>query len=134
MLHQTGNTPRDNRSAEEMLEIFRLPHPLPAYNQEAWYIATDTPDERAWNREIMYGSLLSGGLAGVSYEAYGMTRGNRESGIPARSGTQDCERRQQRQSYRRGGAASSGARQPRLELLRRTVSEHVGGRDVEVRR
>jgi hypothetical protein len=86
MLHQTGNTPRDNRSAEEMLEIFRLPHPLPAYNQEAWYIATDTPDERAWNREIMYGSLLSGGLAGVSYEAYGMTRGNRESGIPPAPG------------------------------------------------
>jgi len=86
MLHQTGNTPRDNRSAEEMLEIFRLPHPLPAYNQEAWYIATDTPDERAWNREIMYGSLLSGGLAGVSYEAYGMTRGNRESGIPPSRG------------------------------------------------
>jgi hypothetical protein len=78
MMHQAGNDPRDNRSSEEILEMFNLPKPLPAYNQEPWYVATDAPDERAWNRGIMYGSLLSGGLAGVAYEAYGMTRGNRE--------------------------------------------------------
>lgn len=79
MMHQAGNAPRDNRSSEEILEMFNLPNPIPAYNQEPWYVATDTPDERARNREIMYGSLFSGGLAGVAYEAYGMTRGNRES-------------------------------------------------------
>jgi len=79
MLHQAGNFPRDNASTEEILEMFRLPNPIPAYNQEPWYIATDTPGERARNREIMYGCLLSGGLAGVAYQAYGMTRGNRES-------------------------------------------------------
>ena len=79
MLHQAGNFPRDNRSSEEILEMFNLPHPLPAYNQEPWYVANDTPEERARNRETMYGCLLSGGLAGVAYEAYGMTRGNRES-------------------------------------------------------
>jgi hypothetical protein len=79
MMHQTGNMPRDNASAEEMLELFQLPNPIPAYNQEPWYIATDTPEDRAWSRGIMYGSLLSGGLAGVSYQAYGMPRGNREN-------------------------------------------------------
>ena len=79
MLHQTGNSPRDNKSADEMLEMFQLRNPIPAYNQEPWYVATDTPEERGWNRGIMYGSLLSGGLAGVAYEAYGMTRGNREA-------------------------------------------------------
>jgi hypothetical protein len=79
MMHQAGNFPRDNRSTEEVLEMFRLPKPIPAYNQEPWYIATDTPYERARNRAIMYGCLLSGGLPGVAYQAYGMTRGNRES-------------------------------------------------------
>jgi hypothetical protein len=86
MMHQAGNSPRDNRSTELILEMYNLPNPLPAYNQEAWYISTDTPDERAWNREIMYGNLLSGGLAGVSYEAYAMTRGNREAAIPPSPG------------------------------------------------
>jgi hypothetical protein len=79
MMHQAGNSPRDNRSSEEILEMFNLANPLPAYNQEPWYIANDTPDERARNRGIMYGNVLSGGLAGVAYEAFGMTRGNRES-------------------------------------------------------
>ena len=79
MMNLAGNNPRDNRSADEILEMFRLPNPLPAYNQEPWYIANDTPEERTRNREIMYGNLLSGGLAGVAYEAYGMTRGNREN-------------------------------------------------------
>jgi hypothetical protein len=79
MMHQAGNNPRDNRSADEILEMFNLPNPLPAYNQEPWYIANDTPEERACNREIMYGNLLSGGLAGIAYEVFGMTRGNRES-------------------------------------------------------
>jgi hypothetical protein len=86
MMHQAGNSPRDNRSAEEILEMFRLPNPIPAYNQEPWYVATDTPEERAWNRGIMYGSLLSGGLAGVAYEAYGMTRGNREINADVKRG------------------------------------------------
>lgn len=84
MLHQAGNFPRDNRSSEEILEMFHLPHPLPAYNQEPWYVANDTPEERARNRETMYGCLLSGGLAGVAYEAYGLTRGNRESSDTAK--------------------------------------------------
>lgn len=79
MMHLAGNNPRDNRSSEEILEMFHLPNPLPAYNQEPWYVADDTPDERARNRAAMYGCLLSGGLAGVAYEVYGLTRGNREN-------------------------------------------------------
>lgn len=77
-MNQAGNFPRDNRSCEEILEMYQLPHPLPCYNQEPWYVASDTPNERARNRATMYGCLLSGGLAGVAYEAYGLTRGNRE--------------------------------------------------------
>ena len=111
MLHQTGNTPRDNRSAEEMLEIFRLPHPIPAYDQEPWYVATDTPDEQTWNREIMYGSLLSGGLAGVAYEAYGMTRGNRESGVPLSPGREIA-----------GGQSSATKSAMKRDLVRRPAA------------
>ena len=78
-MHQLGNSPRDHTSSELMLEIFKLPHPIPAYNQEPWYISDDSPDERRRNRSTMYSCLLSGGLAGIAYQAKGMCRGNREN-------------------------------------------------------
>jgi hypothetical protein len=78
-LHQAGNNPRDHTSSELMLEMYNLPKPIPAYNQEPWYVANDTPEERRRNRCTMYSCLLNGGLAGVAYEAMGLTRGNREN-------------------------------------------------------
>ena len=78
-LHQTGNTPRDHTVSDLIVEMFRQPQPLPIYSQEPWYIGSDTPDERRKNRATMYASLLSGGLAGVAYQAQGLTRGVREN-------------------------------------------------------
>lgn len=78
-MHQVGNSPRDHRSSELLLEMFNLPNPIPAYNQEPWYISDDTPEERCRNRSTMYSCLLNGGIAGVAYQAKGLTRGNREN-------------------------------------------------------
>jgi len=78
-LHQAGNSPRDHTSSEQILEMYNLPNPIPAYNQEPWYIASDTPEERRRNRSTMYACLLNGGLAGVAHQAMGLTRGNREN-------------------------------------------------------
>jgi hypothetical protein len=78
-MHQAGNIPRHHGSSEQLIEIFNLPNPLPAYNQEPWYIANDTPEERRRNRSTMYGCLLNGGLAGLANQAMGLTRGNREN-------------------------------------------------------
>jgi len=78
-MHQVGNSPRDHTSSELVLEMYKLPNPIPAYNQEPWYISDDSPHERARNRSTMYSCLLSGGLAGVAYQAKGMCRGNREN-------------------------------------------------------
>jgi hypothetical protein len=41
-------------------------------------VGSDTPDERRKNRSTMYASVLSGGLAGVAYQAQGLCRGVRE--------------------------------------------------------
>jgi hypothetical protein len=78
-MHQVGNNPRDHTSSELMLEMYSLPKPIPAYNQEPWYVANDTPEEGRRNRGTMYSNLLNGGMAGVAYEAMGLTRGNREN-------------------------------------------------------
>src|ERR1035441_8292330 len=73
-LHQAGNNPRDHTSSELVLEMYNLANPIPAYNQEPWYVANDTPEERRRNRSTMYSCLLNGGLAGVAYQAMGLTR------------------------------------------------------------
>jgi hypothetical protein len=78
-MHQAGNSPRDHTSSEAILEMYNLPKPIPVYNQEPWYIANDTPEERRRNRSTMYACLLNGGLAGVAHQAMGLTRGNREN-------------------------------------------------------
>jgi hypothetical protein len=78
-MHQVGNSPRDHTSSELLLEMYHLPNPIPAYNQEPWYISDDTPEERRRNRSTMYSCLLNGGLAGIGYQAKGLTRGNREN-------------------------------------------------------
>ena len=77
-MHQTGNTPRDHRISDYVLEMFRLQNPLPIFSQEPWYIKNDSEEERRKNRATMYSSLLTGALVGISYQAQGMTRGVRE--------------------------------------------------------
>ena len=74
-MHQVGNIPRDHRSSEQLIEIFNRPKPLPAYNQEPWFVGDGTPEEGRRNRSTMYSCLLNGGLAGVAYQAKGLSRG-----------------------------------------------------------
>lgn len=78
-LHATGNSPRDHAIGDFALEMYKLPNPIPIYGQEPWYIPNDSPDEARKNRSTMYAQLLNGGLAGVAYQAMGLTRGNREN-------------------------------------------------------
>lgn len=78
-MHQVGNKPRDHTASDLIEELFRLPNPVPCYNQEAWFLANDSPTESWNNRRTMYSCLLRGGLAGVSYEAMGQTRAVRET-------------------------------------------------------
>jgi hypothetical protein len=77
-MHQTGNTPRSHIISDYIVEMHRLPRPLPIYSQEPWYIKNDGSEERRKFRSTMYASLLSGAFVGVSYQAQGMTRGVRE--------------------------------------------------------
>ena len=78
-MHGVGNRFRDHRIYRLLEEIFRLKRPLPALNQEAYYPGwrpsrvagerTQRGSERecAFARAQMYGSVLSGGLAGHIY-------------------------------------------------------------------
>jgi hypothetical protein len=77
-MHSTGNTPRDHSIGDYALEMYQLSTPLPIYGQEPWYIPNDSPEEARKNRSTMYSQLLNGALAGVAYQAMGLTRGNRE--------------------------------------------------------
>lgn len=78
-MHQTGNNPRDHSIGDYVLEMYKLPHPLPIYGQEPWYLPNDSAEERRKSRSTMYSQLFNGALAGVAYQAMGLTRGNREN-------------------------------------------------------
>jgi hypothetical protein len=83
-LHQTGNT-REHHSYWWLTEIHRQQPPKPALNGEPYYaglhelgepyplrVADDGPDDQAYVRSGIYGSFLSGGLAGHIYGAEGI--------------------------------------------------------------
>jgi hypothetical protein len=77
-MHFTGNNPRDHSIGDYVLEMYNLPKPIPIYGQEPWYLPNDSEEERRKSRSTMYSQLMNGGLAGVAYQAMGLTRGNRE--------------------------------------------------------
>jgi hypothetical protein len=77
-LHTVGNKPRNNAIYVLLEELFRLAPPCPAANLEPYYAgwsheinrpggespAPDSERDRYFARAMMYGSVLSGGLAG----------------------------------------------------------------------
>jgi hypothetical protein len=77
-MHTVGNKPRNHAIYASIEEIFRLSPPYPAANLEPYYTGWnhsinrpggETPDENSdrdnyFARAMMYGSVLSGGLAG----------------------------------------------------------------------
>jgi hypothetical protein len=80
-MHTVGNKPRNNAIYALLEEIFRLSPPYPAANLEPYYAgwdheinrpggerpAADSDRDRYFARAMMYGSVLSGGLAGHVY-------------------------------------------------------------------
>jgi hypothetical protein len=80
-MHTVGNKPRNNAIYALLEELFRLSPPYPAANLEPYYAgwdheinrpggempAADSDRDRYFARAMMYGSVLSGGLAGHVY-------------------------------------------------------------------
>jgi hypothetical protein len=77
-MHSVGNKPRNNAIYASLEELFRLSPPYPAANLEPYYTgwnheinrpggetpAADSDRDNYFARSMMYGSVLSGGLAG----------------------------------------------------------------------
>ncbi len=97
-LHQTGNM-REHNNYWYLTEIFHQPNPRPGLNGEPYYsgysdprhptremVRADgnTPTDDRYVRSSMYGSFLSGGLAGHVYGAEGIWGGDIESGAPVK--------------------------------------------------
>ena len=88
-MHTVGNKPRNNAIYASIEELFRLDPPYPAANMEPYYVgwnhannhpAGEAPEENSdrdnyFSRSMMYGSVLSGALAGHVYGtgAYDLT-------------------------------------------------------------
>ena len=80
-MHTVGNRPRNNAIYASLEELFRLDPAYPAANLEPYYAgwnheinrpggetpAADSERDRYFARSMMYGSVLSGGLAGHVY-------------------------------------------------------------------
>ncbi len=80
-MHSVGNKPRNNAIYALLEELFRLSPPFPAANLEPYYVGwdheinrpggerptADSDRDNYFARAMMYGSVLSGGLAGHVY-------------------------------------------------------------------
>ncbi len=96
-LHQTGNM-REHNNYWYLTEIFRSTHPQPALNGEPYYSGYadarsvgykygapgGTENDSRFVRSAMYGSFLSGGLAGHVYGAEGIWGGDIEAQAPVK--------------------------------------------------
>jgi hypothetical protein len=96
-LHQTGNM-REHNNYWYLTEIFRSSHPQPALNGEPYYSGYadarsvgykygapgGTERDARFVRSAMYGSFLSGGLAGHVYGAEGIWGGDIEAQAPVK--------------------------------------------------
>ena len=96
-LHQIGNM-REHNNYWYLTEIFQTPHPQPALNGEPYYSGYvdarsvgykygapgGTEKDDQFVRSAMYGSFLSGGLAGHVYGAEGIWGGDIEEQAPVK--------------------------------------------------
>jgi hypothetical protein len=96
-LHQTGNM-REHNNYWYLTEIFNSPNPEPALNGEPYYSGYSdsrsvgykygapggTEKDDQFVRSSMYGSFLSGGLAGHVYGAEGIWGGDIEAEAPVK--------------------------------------------------
>lgn len=88
-LYQIGNGPRVHSQYWYLTEIFDMEEPKPALNGEPYYHGdpigwpkgkqpANIEEEELYCRSAMYGSVLSGGLAGHIYGAMGLWQGSIE--------------------------------------------------------
>jgi hypothetical protein len=96
-LHQIGNM-REHNNYWYLTEIFQSPHPQPALNGEPYYSGYADPRSVGYKygapggtekddqfvRSAMYGSFLSGGLAGHVYGAEAIWGGDIEAQAPVK--------------------------------------------------
>ncbi len=96
-LHQIGNM-REHDTYWYLTEIYRKQPPVPALHGEPYYsgwgtqveyykefaIPGNTPKDDRYVRSGMYGSFLSGGLAGYIYGCTGLVRADIEPEVPTK--------------------------------------------------
>ncbi len=131
-LHQTGNM-REHNNYWYLTEIFRAPRPQPALNGEPYYAGYNdarsqgggrgyqygavggTGKDDQFVRSAMYGSFLSGGLAGHVYGAEGIWGADIEDAAPLKMWDAFQWRSAAQMRYLRDFAFSIGRRYQELE-------------------
>lgn len=131
-LHQIGNM-REHNNYWYLTEIFRAPHPHPALNGEPYYAGYNdarslgggkgyqygapggTEKDDQFVRSGMYGSFLSGGLAGHVYGAEGIWGADIEDTAPVKMWEAFQWRSASQMQYLRDFALSIGKRYQELE-------------------
>jgi len=139
-MHSVGNNPRDHRVAHALEEIFSLEPPFPGINFEPYYTGwnheinmpggerppANSGRDNYFSRAQMYGSVLSGGLAGHVYgtSAYDLTATGEPAGArphfweALKFASANCMK------HLRDFILSEGAAYQKLELARQDVQPY----------
>lgn len=141
-MHTVGNNPRNHGIYASLEEIFRLSPAYPAANLEPYYSgwdhnlnrpggetpAPDSPRDTYFARAMMYGSVLSGGLAGHVYgtAAYDMTSTGEPEGWRPHIWTALNYKAGAQMQYLRRFILSEGARYQALELASQDIASRKG--------
>ncbi|HWA87969.1 MAG TPA: DUF5060 domain-containing protein, partial [Opitutus sp.] len=131
-MHSVGNKPRNNAIYASLEELFRLDPPYPAANLEPYYAGwnheinrpggesppADSDRDNYFARSMMYGSVLSGGLAGHVYGtgAYDVTTTGEAEGWRPYIWTALRYRSGGQMQYLKKFILSEGARYQELQL------------------
>ena len=131
-MHTVGNNPRNHAIYASIEELFRLEPPVPAANLEPYYAGWnhninrpggETPEENSardnyFARAMMYGSILSGALAGHVYgtAAYDLTSTGEPAGWRPHIWTALLFESGAQMQHLRNFVLSEGARYQELQL------------------
>jgi len=141
-MHTVGNSPRNHGIYAALEDIFRLTPAYPAANLEPYYSGwdhnlnrpggetppPDSPRDTYFARAMMYGSVLSGGLAGHVYghAAYDMTSTGEPEGWRPHFWTALNYKAGAEMQYLRRFVLSEGARYQALELATQDIASRHG--------
>ncbi|HEU4654049.1 MAG TPA: DUF5060 domain-containing protein [Steroidobacteraceae bacterium] len=137
-MHTVGNNPRNHAIYASIEELFKLQPAYPAANLEPYYTGWnhainrpggETPEENSdrdnyFSRAMMYGSVLSGGLAGHVHgtAAYDVTSTGEPAGWRPHIWTALKYRSGSQMQYLKKFVLSEGARYQQLQLASNDVS------------